>query len=74
MSQDRQVASFCLLLPGKMLYISALLASKHFRDKGNKDGAVRAIKILQAAGIGRVFEDKPPRGASVVSSSITVYM
>lgn len=50
-----------------MLYISALLASKRFRDKGNKDGAVRAIKMLEEAGIGRVLEDKPPRGATVVS-------
>ena len=50
-----------------MLYISALLASKRFRDKGNKDGAVRAIKMLEEAGIGRVLEDKPPIGATVVS-------
>ena len=66
-SHDRQVATFCLLLPGKILYISALLASKRFRDKGNKDGAVRAIKMLEEAGLGRVLEDKPPRGASIVS-------
>ena len=66
-SCDRQVATFCLLLPGKILNISALLASKVFRDKGNKDGAVRAIKMLEEAGIGRVIEDKPPRGATVVS-------
>lgn len=66
-SQDRQMATFCLLLPGKMLYISALLASKRFRDKGNKEGVVKAIKMLEEAGIGRVIEDKPPRGATVVS-------
>ena len=52
-----------------MLYLSALLASKRFRDKGNQDGAVRAIKMLEEAGIGRVLEDKPPRGASIVSLS-----
>lgn len=50
-----------------MLYISALLASKRFRDKGHKEGAVKAITMLQEAGIGRVIEDKPPRGATVVS-------
>ena len=66
-SQDREVAAFCLLLPGKMLYISALLATKRFRYKGNKEGAVRAIKMLEEAGIGRVIEDKPPRGATMVS-------
>ena len=42
------------------LYISVLLASKRFRDKGNKDGAVRAIKMLERARIGRMLEDKPP--------------
>ena len=66
-SQDREVAAFCLLLPGKMLYISALLAAKRFRYKGNK-GVVKAIKMLEEAGIGRVIEDKPPRGATIVSS------
>jgi hypothetical protein len=50
-----------------MLYISTLLQLKRFRYKGNKDGAVRAIKMLESAGIGRVFEDKPTRGATAVS-------
>ena len=66
-SQDKQVAAFCLLLPGKMLYISTLLQLKRFRYKGNKEGAVRAIKMLESAGMGRVFEDKPTRGATAVS-------
>ena len=61
--QDHSVS---LLLPGKVLHISALLAAKHFKDKGNKEGAVRAIKRLQEAGLGTVIECKPPRGTSMV--------
>lgn len=65
-SQDRSVATYCLLLPGKILHISALLAAKRFRDKGNKEGAVRAIKILEEAGLGKVEEQKQTRGTSMV--------
>ena len=65
-SQDRSVATYCLLLPGKVLHISALLAAKRFRDKGNKEGAVRAIKMLEEAGLGTVVECKPARGTSMV--------
>jgi len=60
------VATYCLLLPGKVLHISALLAAKRFRDKGNKEGAVRAIKMLEEAGLGTVVECKPARGTSMV--------
>ena len=66
-SQDNTVAAYCLLLPGKVLHISALLAAKRFRDRGNKDGAVRAIRVLQSAGLGEIIEIKPQRGTSLVS-------
>lgn len=65
-SQDATVASYCLLLPGKTLHISALLLAKHFRKRGNKDGAVRAIKLLQSAELGTVVESKQQRGAYAV--------
>ena len=48
-----------LLLPGKTLHISALLTAKTFRDKGNKEGAVRAINLFESAGLGEVEEIKP---------------
>ena len=64
--QDQSVAAYCLLLPGKTLHLSALLAAKRFRDKGNKEGAVRALKLLEEAGLGTLVESKPSRGASVV--------
>ena len=66
-SQSHAVAAYCLLLPGKVLHISALLTAKRFRDKGNKEGAVRAIRVLQSAGLGDVIEIKPQRGTSLVS-------
>ena len=65
-SKDHAVAAYCLLLPGKVLHISALLAAKRFRDRGNKDGAVKAIRVLQSAGLGEVCEAKPQRGTNVV--------
>ena len=65
--QDHRVAAYCLLLPGKKLHLSALLVAKHFRDKGNKDGAVKAFRVLQGAGLGEVQEVKAHRGAPMVS-------
>ena len=53
---DTTVAAYCLLLPGKTLHISALLTAKIFRDKGNKEEAVRAIRLLESAGLGEVEE------------------
>ena len=68
--QDQSVAQYCLLLPGKTLHISALLAAKRFRDRGNKEGSVNAIKLLQEAGLGTVIEIKPTRGASTVCAQV----
>ena len=60
---DTTVASYCLLLTGKTLHISALLTAKKL---GNKEGAVRAIRLLESAGLGEVEEIKPQRGATMV--------
>ena len=56
-----------LLLPGKMLYLNALLAMRKFRNCGNKAGAVRGFEELQANGLGNLHLIKPQRGASMVS-------
>lgn len=56
-----------LLLPGKMLYLNALLAMRKFRNCGNKAGAVRGFEELQANGLGNLHSIKPQRGASMVS-------
>ena len=73
-SEDKQVASFCLTIPGKMLHISTLLAKKFFRNRGNKDGAVRAIKMLEKGGLGTVYEDKPVSGTTVVNIIINAWI
>ena len=65
-AHDDTVAAYCLLIPGRMLHISVLLTATKFRDKGNKDGAVRAIRLLESAGLGEVEEIKPQRGATMV--------
>ena len=41
--------------------------AKRFRDKGNKDGAVKAFRVLQGAGLGGIEEVKAQRGAPIVS-------
>uniref|UniRef100_A0A1X7U711 Uncharacterized protein n=1 Tax=Amphimedon queenslandica TaxID=400682 RepID=A0A1X7U711_AMPQE len=62
----KQNASFCLTLPGQKLYVNALLEQRKFRDKGNKDGAVRGLKMLQEAGLGKLIEVKAQRGTNLM--------
>ena len=38
-------AAYCLKLPGRILDLSTLLAAKKFRGRGNKDGALKAMRI-----------------------------
>lgn len=59
-------ASYMLTLPGKVLDISVLNTSRKFREFGNKDGAVAAIKLLQESGIGVVHTEKATSGTSKV--------
>ena len=70
-SEHKQVASFCLTIPGKVLHISTLLAKKFFHNRGNKDGAVQAIKMLEKGGLGT---DKPVSGTTVVNIICTDHM
>ena len=41
LGDDDATAAYCLQLPGKVLYLSPLLATKKFRKRGNKDGALK---------------------------------
>ena len=52
MSTGDTTAAFCLLLPGKTLYLTPLLNAKKFRSHGNKDGAVRAFFQLEREKLG----------------------
>lgn len=60
------LASFCLQLPGKQLNLSALLAKKKFRGKGNKDAAVAAFQELEKVGLGELISEGSSRGTSKV--------
>lgn len=67
-AQAHANATFSLLLPGRVLYLNVLLAQKKFRDRGNKEGAVRGFEILSEENLGKVVKRKPPRGTNVVSA------
>lgn len=41
--------ALCLTLPGNQLGLSALLKDKKFRGRGNKEGALQAMRILEEA-------------------------
>ena len=55
-----------LLLPGKVLYLNALLALRKFKDRSNKAGAVHGFEILQESNLGKLISLKPQRGATMV--------
>lgn len=59
-----------LLLPGKVLYLNALLAMRKFRDRGNKTGAVSGFEALQEKGLGRLISIRPQRGTSMVRHAL----
>ena len=58
-STDKQSnEKFVLLLPGKTLNLSDLLAAKKFRSRGGRAAALEAMTNLQADGLG-VLQDLP---------------
>lgn len=65
-SEDDEVAGYTLLLPGRTLYLTPLLAQKKFRKKGNKDGAVRSFHQLESEGLGKTLEIGGTKGTSLV--------
>ena len=48
--------AFCLTLPGAHLDLSVLLKEKKFRGKGNKEGALQAMRNLQENGLRQLKE------------------
>ena len=63
------LATFCLLLPGKRLHLSALLFERKFRGRGNKTAALEALHQLEVAGLGKLEKEKSHRGTAAVSTS-----
>ena len=68
--QAQQNATICLTVPGKVIHLSALLNKRMFRKRGDKDGAVAGLQLLEKAGLGTLNSLNPKRGATVVSASI----
>ena len=67
-TNKESTAAYCLSkLPGKVLELSALLANKKFRGRGNKEGALAAFHQLQGVGLGKLSTTSATRGASSVS-------
>ncbi len=54
--------AFCLTLTGEQLDLSALLKDKKFRGRGNKEGALKAMRALQEDGLGKL-EEKQVKGS-----------
>ena len=65
-SQAHDNAAFSLLLPGRILYLSALLVQTKFRGRGNKAGALSGWNLLQEAGVAKLVERKRGRGTDKV--------
>ena len=57
-ADERSNENLLLLLPGKRLNLSDILAAKKFRNKGGRQAAVEAMTNLQADGLG-VLQDLP---------------
>ncbi|MCG8621326.1 MAG: hypothetical protein MJE68_04890 [Proteobacteria bacterium] len=55
-----------MTLPGKQLVLSVLLQAKKFRARGNKEGAVAALKELERAGLGELEVNDMQRGTNSV--------
>ena len=52
----------CLTLPGNELDLSALLKDKKFRGRGNKEGALQVMRILEEDELGKL-EEKQTKGS-----------
>jgi len=66
MDNMKATALFCLMLPGRKLHLKPLLAMKKFRNRGNKNGAVKAFYYLEAEGLGKVLELGGSKGSATV--------
>ena len=63
-------AAFSLLLPGKILYLSALLSQTKFKSRGNKAGALAGWKLLEKSGLAKLVQVKAQRGTDKVNGGV----
>ena len=66
-------AAYSLLIPGKILNLSALNHLKRFRNCGNKPGAKKGWQLLQECKLGKLIEDKAQRGTEYVSLVLMIH-
>ena len=59
--------AYTLLLPGKVLDLSTMLKNKKYQNRGQKEGAVKAMNKLEADGLGELKRKEMHRGTSAVS-------
>ena len=59
--------SFALLLPGRVLHLSALIVARKFRDRGNKAGALEAMQHPEDCGMGKLLSENSNRGTDKAS-------
>ena len=64
-SGGRSNEGLCLTLPGSQLDLSVLLKEKKFRGRGNKEGALQALRNLDDDGLGKL-EEKQTKGSMKV--------
>ena len=60
-------AAYTLLQSGKVLDLSTMLKNKKYQNRGQKEGAVKAMKKLEADGFGVLKKKEMHRGTSAVS-------
>ena len=66
-------AAYSLLIPGKILNLSALNHLKRFRNRGNKPGAKKGRQLLQECKLGKLIEDKAQHGTGYVSPVLMIH-
>ena len=66
-------AGYCLTLPGHQLDLGVLLQNKKFRTRGNKDGALKAMRELESVGLGQLIKKDAHRGTSAVRFTVFIH-
>lgn len=61
-----RTASFSLLLPGNILYLTPLNNARRFRGRGNKSGAITSWEHLVESELGTLQKTRAKRGTDLV--------
>ena len=69
--EGKEAAKIILTSPGDVLDLTKLNSARKFKGKGNKEGAIAAIYLLQDDHLGTVCREASNRGCSHVSHEIS---